>query len=282
MRNETSLAEVIHQRVKSGKAELPVFNPIAQRIQTETARTEPDFQLIEQLIVRDAGLASEVLKTANSSFYRGLTEVTSIRNAILRLGVKEVANIVTLVTHENHFRSKDLLMHKIMRKLWSHSLGCGIGAQLLAKKIGLPELAQEAFLAGLLHDVGKLVIIKVIDNLISTKEMPMNLSEALLDDALDRLHTECGYSLMVEWNLPAKYAESVREHHEEKYDGKDLLLVIVRFVNKISWKIGLGLRHDTSISLTTTTEFELLNLNDIGVAELEIKLEEIKALSNSK
>ena len=282
MQAETSLAEVIHKQLASGDVELPVFNPIALRIQKETACREPDFQLIEQLIVKDPALASEVLKMANSAVYRGLTEVTSIRNAIVRLGAKEVANIVALVTQENNFRSNDPFMHKIMRRLWSHSLGCAIGAQSLAKKSGLPEMAQEAFLAALLHDIGKLLIIKIIDDVMSSKQMNLHLTEALLIDALGRLHAECGYSLMVQWNLPEKYKDVARNHHKENYDVKNLLLVIVRLVNKACRKIGLGLRHDSTITLTTAAEFQLLNLNAIDMAEMELKLEDIKAFNENK
>jgi HD-like signal output (HDOD) protein len=282
MQTGTSLAEVIQQQLESGNAELPVFNPIAQRIQKETAGSEPNFQLIEQLIVKDTALASEVLKMANCPVYRGLTEVTSIRSAIVRLGAKEVANIVTLVTHENHFQSKDPFIHKTMRRLWSHSLGCAVGAQSLAKKSGLPEMAQEAFLAALLHDIGKLLIIKIINDVMGSKQMNIHLTEALLIDALDRLHGKCGYSLMVQWNLPDKYTEVASNHHKEGYDGKNLLLVIVRLVNKACRKIGLGLHHDSTLSLTATAEFQLLNLNDIDMAELELKLEDIKALNENK
>jgi HD-like signal output (HDOD) protein len=282
MQSETSLAEVIQRQLDSGKVELPVFNPIAQRIQRETSGDEPDFHLIEQLIVKDPALASEVLKMANSSVYRGLSEVTGIRNAIVRLGAKEVANIVTLVTHQNYFKSKDPFMHRIMRRLWSHSLGCAIGTQFLANKSGLADLAQEAFLAGLMHDIGKLLIIKILDDVISSKLMAINLSEALLNDALDRLHAECGYFLMVKWNLPAKYADVVRNHHNPNFDVKNLLLVIVRLVNKACRKLCLGLRQDSSLTLIATAEFQLLNLSDIDMAELEIKLEDIKDLTRNK
>lgn len=282
MQNEVSLTDVIQQQLESGSAVLPVFSPIAQRIQKETSCEEPDFHLIEQLIVKDPALASEVLKMANSSVYRGLSEITSIRNAIVRLGANEVANIVTLVTNENNFRSKDPFMHKTMRKLWGHSLACAVGAQLIAKKSGLLEMAQEAFFAALLHDIGKLLIIKIIDDVMSSNQMVIHLSGSLLDDALDRLHAECGYTLMVQWNLPGKYIEIARNHHEEKYDIKNLLLVIVRLVNKACRKMGLGLRYDPSIALITTTEFQLLNLNDIDIAELEIKLEDIRALNDNK
>ena len=282
MQNELSIAEVINQQLESGAAELPVFNPIAQRIQKETAKEEPDFKLIEQLIVKDPALTSEVLKMANSSVYRGLTEVTSIRNAILRLGVKEVANIVVLVTHENHFNSKNQIMHQLMRKLWSHSLGCAVGAQLIAQKSGLDDITQEAFLAGLLHDVGKLLIIKIIDDVLSSKQMAIHLSEALLDDALDRLHTECGHTLMNHWNLPKKYMGVVKNHHSEDYDITNILLVIVRLVNSACRKIGLGIRNDPSITLIATNEFQLLNLNDLDMAELEIRLDDIKTLGNKK
>jgi hypothetical protein len=91
--------------------------------------------------------------------------------AIVRMGVNEVANIVARITHENNFRSKDPFLHTIMRRLWRHALGVAMAAHWLAKECGLQNLAHEAFFAGLLHDVGKLFILSVIDELKHTEKM---------------------------------------------------------------------------------------------------------------
>ena len=132
MRQETSFIEIVDRHLTSSDANLPVFNTTALRIQQEIAKEEPDLRLIEKLIVSDQSLTAKVLSVSNSSFYKGLQQVSTVRNAIVRLGINEVSNIVMLVTHEHNFRSKDPFVHDIMRKLWRHSVGCAIGSNWLA------------------------------------------------------------------------------------------------------------------------------------------------------
>ena len=241
MDQQESFIEIIDKHLASSNARLPVFNTTALRIQQEIAKEEPDIRLIERLIVSDQSLTAKVLSVSNSSFYKGLNQVATIRNAIVRLGINEVSNIVMLVTHENHFRSKDPFVHGIMRSLWRHSVGCAIGSNWLAKKCGLPGQAHEAFFAGLLHDVGKLFILTVIDDLKHSDNLGIQPSDALLIEAMNSLHANHGYSLMVHWNLPEEYSRIVRDHHNEIFDSKDLLQILVRLADKACLKMGIGL-----------------------------------------
>ncbi len=157
MNQDKSFIEIVDTHLASSNARLPVFNATALRIQQEIAKDESDLQLIEKLIVSDQALTAKVLSVSNSSFYKGLQQVSTVRNAIVRVGINEVSNIVMLITHESNFRSKDPFVQGIMRKLWRHSVACAMGSNWLAKQCGLHSLAHEAFFAGLLHDVGNAV-----------------------------------------------------------------------------------------------------------------------------
>ena len=69
----------------------------------------------------------------------------------------------------------------------------------------------------------------------------MQISNALLSEAMDRLHTDCGSSLMQHWNLPEKYCEIARGHHTDEFDSKNLLLAMVRMADRACNKLGIGL-----------------------------------------
>jgi len=185
MHQDSSFIEIVDKRLASSDTRLPVFNTTALRIQEEIAKEEPDLRSIEKLVASDQSLTAKVLSVSNSSFYKGLQQVSTVRNAIVRLGINEVSNIVMLVTHENNFCSKDSFVHGIMRKLWRHSVGCAIGSNWLAKQCGLHAMAHEAFFAGLLHDVGMLFILTVIDDLKHSNELKAQPSDALLIEAMD-------------------------------------------------------------------------------------------------
>jgi hypothetical protein len=196
MNTDKPLVEMIHKHVTTKRVKLPAFNGTALRIQKEIAKEEPDTRLIEKSIVSDQSLTGEVLRVSNSSFYRGLSQVATVRDAIIRLGSKEVSNIVTLVALQHNFKSKDPIVHKIMGKLWRHSVGCAMGASWLAKQTGFQTICHETFVAGLLHDVGKLFILKAIDDMKISGEIDHPPSNTLMFEAMQNLHTEQGEVLL--------------------------------------------------------------------------------------
>jgi HD-like signal output (HDOD) protein len=274
MAQQESFIEIIDKHLASSKARLPVFNTTALRIQQEIAKPEPDIRLVERLIVSDQSLTAKVLSVSNSSFYKGLNQVATVRNAIVRLGINEVSNIVMLVTHENNFRSNDPLVQGGMRALWRHSVGCAMGSNWLAKHCGLHGLAHEAFFAGLLHDVGKLFILNVIDELKNSADLDIQPSDALLIEAMDSLHANHGYLLMMRWNLPEKYCDVVRDHHHEQLDSKNMLQILVRLADKACLKLGIGMVKDPALVLGATPEAEALHISEVDLARLENKLED--------
>ena len=258
---------------------LPVFDRTALQIQQELTKEDVDQRVIENLIVCDQTLTSQVLKVANSSFYKGLSEITTVRNAIVRLGLKEVANIVTLVSHRQQFKATDPQALKLMNALWRHSVACGIGAKWLAAKGTIDIPPNEAFFAGLLHDVGKLFIITVIERLKKSQQIKQMPSGAVIDEVIDRLHCKHGYVLMKNWNLPEQYCQIVRDHHADDFDSENYLLAVVRLANHTCNKVGLGLRQDEAIVLSATQEADLLGVSDVLLAKLEIHLEDTGALA---
>ncbi len=259
---------------------LPVFDRTALQIQQEITKADVDQRVVENLIVQDQALTSHVLKVANSSYYKGLSEITTVRNAIVRLGLKEVANIVTLVSHRQHFKASDPQARKLMNALWRHSVACGLGAKWLATQGGLDVQPNEAFFAGLLHDVGKLFIITVIEKLKKSKQIAQLPSLAVVDEIIDSLHCKHGYVLMKNWNLPESYCIIVRDHHAEDFDGENYLLTVVRLADRTCNKVGIGLRPDDQIVLSATREAGLLGLSEVVLAKLEIHLEDAGLLAD--
>jgi len=280
MTAQRSFIDIIDSHISSGKAKLPVFDALAIKIQKETAKEDPNVQLIEKMIMNDPALTSEVIKVANSSFYKGLQQITTVRSAIVRLGVNDVSNMVALITHKNQFSSKDPLLKGMMRNLWRHSVGCAIGSHRLATNIGMVGLKHECFFAGLLHDVGKLLILKVVGNLKKNNGSGVKITDALLIEAMDGLHQKYGATLMQRWNFPQRYLDVALSHHEEKFDPKDLLLVIVRLADKACNKLGIGLNGASGLALMATPEAQALHLSEMDLVNFEIFLEDTKVFDS--
>ncbi len=278
MQQQISFLDVVKQYIEEGNIVLPVLSSAAMRVQQELVKKEPDTRVVESLICKDQSLSSQVLQMANSAFYHGLVEIMTIKAAIVRLGMQEVGRITLLAATRNQFRSRNKQLNVIMHKLWQHSVGCALGVQWLAKRCKLDELKSQAFFAGLFHDVGKLFILMVTDQMLE-KDKNLPITQALLMEAMAVLHTEQGYNLMKQWNLPEEYCLIARDHHLSDADSKNLLLLLVRLSDMTCNKLGIGLEKQPSLVLSTSEEAHQLNLSEIDLAELEILLEDTALLA---
>ena len=274
-----SLLDVINRYIAADTLSLPVFNNAAVRLQMELVKPEPDLRVIEQVITSDQALSSQVLKIANSAFYRGLLEVGTVRAAIIRLGMREIGRIVLMAASEQHFRSRDRTIALVMKKLWQHSVGCAYGTAWLARRRDCGVEQSQAFFAGLFHDVGKLFVLMVIEQ-IKRKNKSLKLTDSLLMEAMNRLHAREGSRLLTRWNMPGHLHVIARDHHNAEIDAQNRLLVLVRMANLVCRKLGIGLAEDGSLLLAATPEANLLGLTGTDLAELEGALEDTRVLSS--
>ncbi len=277
MRKKTSFVDVVKHYIETGNIVLPVFSSAGMRVQQELVKKEPDMQVVEGIIAGDQSLSGLMLKMANSAFYRGLVDISTVRAAIVRLGMQEVGRITLLAATRKQFRSKDKHLNLVMKRLWQHSVGCALAARWLAKQCKYEELENHAFFAALFHDVGKLFILMVIDQL-KKKYKNVKITNSLLLEAMSSLHAEQGYKLMKKWNMPEEYCVVTRDHHEKEIDHKNHMLLLVRLADMACIKLGIGVTKNSSLVLPMSEEAQLLNLSEIHLAELEIFLEDTKVL----
>lgn len=274
MNEAKSFIEILKEHVNSDKAQLPPFNRTGLAIQQEMARPDPDMQVIEKQILRDPAVAGQLLKVANSSFYRGMIEVTTVRNAMVRLGLAEVSNLVTLLTQKQSFTTPAPFIREYMDQLWIHSVACALGAKWIAKECRLPSKMNEAFFAGLLHDIGKAFLLMAIADLKQSGQLGEDVPQTFIEEVLDTLHQSIGAQLLKKWNLPEIYCTVAEHHHDESMDGQDVVLLIVSLANKVLAKAGIGIMHTPDIDLATSPEAIQLDLSEIKVAELELTMED--------
>lgn len=274
MNEAKSFIEILMEHVNSDKAQLPPFNRTGLAIQQEMAKPDPDMQVIEKQILRDPAIAGQLLKVANSSFYRGMIEVTTVRNAMVRLGLAEVSNLVTLLTQKQSFSTQDPFIREYMDQLWIHSVACALGAKWIAKECRLPSKMNEAFFAGLLHHIGKAFLLMAIADLKKSGQLGETIPQSFIEEVLDTQHQSIGAQLLKTWNLPEIYCSVAEHHHDENVEGQDIVLLIVSLANKVLGKAGIGIIHTPDIDLATSPEAIQLDLSEIKVAELELTMED--------
>lgn len=279
MNQDKPFLDILKEHVVSGKAKLPAFDRTGIIIQQEMAKSDPDMQVIEKQILRDPALTSQLLKAANSPFYRGMQEVTTVRNAIVRLGLTEISNLVTLLTQRKSFVADDPFAAAYMQTLWLHSVACALGAKWIARECRLPSKMSEAFFAGLLHDIGKAFLLIAIADLKKTQQINDTVPQSFLEEALDSLHPALGAQLLKVWNLPEVYCQVARLHHADNFEDQDILLPMVSLANKVLAKAGIGMKHMPDLDLATSPEAVLLDLSEIKIAELEVTVEDFVAFT---
>ncbi|ORJ57087.1 HDOD domain-containing protein [Geothermobacter hydrogeniphilus] len=268
-----SLLAMVEQALAAEDLKLPVFNQTALQLQRALGKADFSVEKCSVLINRDQALASEILKEANSSFYGGLKKVVTINEAIVRLGAREVLRLTVQVTQRGLYRCRHKGLNLLMEKLWRHSLGCALGAYWLAKNTGYQVLMQEAFLGGLMHDIGQLFLLKVMEDICRVQPQ-VRLSEALVMEVLVSMHVEQGYRLMQHWGLPDEYADIVRYHHHPEPPIESSLLTLVMLADQACRKLGISLVHHPELVLATSREAQLLGVKETTLAQLEIALED--------
>ena len=275
MTEQPSLISLIDQRLQSGDVELPVFDDIALRIHREVRENRLDADEMCKILEDDPVLVSELLRMANSSFFAGLSSVRNLREAAVRLGVKQIASIVFSVSQKKMYSASQGKFNDRLQRLWLHSSAASMGCRWLAKCAGYQNLAEEAFVAGLLHDVGKLSLLCIIENIIATEELV--LSDAIVNLTLQQLYCEHGAKLLEIWNLPQVFRDVVRSQADKEYDDSNAILSIVRLVDKACRLEGVSDMPDCStFDLEGLPETRALGLSEIDLAELRLILEDFK------
>jgi len=272
-----SLLEQIGEFAEEHRVTLPVVSPVAIELMAAVQREDARPSDVEAVVQSDQVLIAEVLRSANSAFYGGLSPVTSVQAAIFRLGLVQVARLVFMATERNRYTAHQPALGAVMHRLWAHSSACALGAEWLSKKLGHRGIEQEAFVGGLLHDIGKLYLVRVLDEMAATSPEPFETPKAFLLELLDVAHASQGFRLVSEWNLPAVYSTIVRDHHADEPDPTNIPLQLVRLANRACHKVGVGLKHEPELVLTVQSEAAMLLTSDVLLAELEILLEDAAA-----
>jgi len=273
VQENASIIDIIKQQIKKEDA-LPVLNPHAAKIQQAATAQQPDFTVLSRLIRMDPTLTSQVLKTANSPFYRGLDEVETIRDAVIRLGQDEMINIIMKVLLAQKFHSKNPLIQSYQKNLWTHSVNAAIGSQWLVRYLSMTDMVPRAFIAGLLHDMGKLYLLTALEKIMADKTLDFSPPPQLMDKILHNLHPSLGFNLLTRWYLPEPYRIVARDHHSPAFDTGNLMLAIVRLVNKVCNKMEQNKPPEDISRLASTKEADILGASEICIAELEIALED--------
>lgn len=170
---------------------------------------------LANLIERDQALTAKVLRVANSPFYGFARRISTIDLAVVILGVNALKEIVMSLIVQKFFSRLKVSLFDI-KSFWNYSVFCGAAARLIARKMGY-RLAGEAFVAGLTHDIGLLILIENFRKNFGEirklqYERKISLPEAEFA-VLQCTHSDIGSWIAEKWNLPDKLCTAIHNHH---------------------------------------------------------------------
>ncbi len=169
---------------------------------------------IGNLMTKDISLSAKILKIVNSPYYGFPQRIYNLNHALVLLGSNTLKSIIITSSIFD-------LMKDVMKGLWEHSLFCGLTAKYIAKQInnGKQIIDEDlVFSAGLLHDIGKLIIaIKFKDDFNAAIKLAQEEKKVYVEaekEVLSVSHADVGYYLTKEWNYPASICTPIKFHHE--------------------------------------------------------------------
>lgn len=272
--SEKPLVELIEEKLSDENISLPVFNRVALKLQRMLGEDDYDGDQLAEVLQQDQAMAAHILKVANSAFYAGLQPVKTVKEAAFRLGAQTLANMIQLIAQKSLYKTRVKQFRPWIDQLWRHALGVAIASKWLAMNLGYSNVAEEAFMAGLLHDIGKLIEIRIIDELLVNQEFKTKLSFNLIKQILADMHCRHGRIYLEKQSMPDIYCMVAARHHEDRVTNENLVLNLVRLADKACHKMGIGLTEAPDILLSTTPEAINLMAKDIVLAELQVSVEE--------
>lgn len=208
-------------------------------------------QDLHKIITNDPALCSRILKVVNSAFYGLPGQIGSINRAIVLLGLNAVKNIAIATSLAKLFRGGDLCTNFSARDLWFHSTGVAAASKLIADTAGI-GLSDEAFLGGLLHDIGIMVEMqtnrhKLIDVFDKYSEEGCGKTFIDLEEKIfGANHQDFGRGLCEKWRFPKSFSYVTGYHHSplQLESGVRTLACVVHLADVLSLEFDMGFNSD--------------------------------------
>ncbi|MEM1186031.1 MAG: HDOD domain-containing protein [Planctomycetota bacterium] len=245
-------------------------------------------QDLHQVISNDPALCSRILKVVNSSFYGLPGQIGSINRAIVMLGLNAVKNIAIAASLAKLFRGGDVTSTFSARDLWKHANAVAAASKMISDKLKF-GLGDEAYLAGLIHDIGIMVEMQFDRNLLIDVIDGINVDDdgrpdrSMLDLELSvfgATHEDFGTGLCTRWKFPASFKAVTGFHHRplEADEANRKLVAVISAADHLAAQIGFGFRLDIQDDTIPEDLASFLGLTPELIDELREQL--LEAVSN--
>ncbi|MGM0443713.1 MAG: HDOD domain-containing protein [Fibrobacterota bacterium] len=223
---------------------IPTLPTVISRMIEMVDNPNTNARRLARVISSDQSLTARILKMANSAFYGFSREISTVDTAIVVMGFNAVKEMGLSLSVFDAFKGVGSLNNFDVNRYWEHSISTAVASRMLARRLAVPN-AEELFVAGLLHDIGKMIFIQYLPedyNRIFSRGETEDISyyEAEMR-SIGVMHSQIGAVVAERWHLPDRIVAGIKNHHSHKVsDVFALESVVVDTADFISHRAGLG------------------------------------------
>ncbi len=253
--------------------DLPALPDIAMKLIQLASNMDTEISEIIEVIEKDPSLTAKLLKLCNSSYYGLSKRIGSVQQAVVLLGYSTLYKIALTVSSSIYFKRGASGYGLSHEDLWKHSVGTAIASETIAHKYNRPK-AQNAYTAGLLHDIGKVVLSEFvsddIDRILTLVENKRSFTEAETE-ILGMDHAMIAGKLARRWKFPEALVEALKYHHEPHLAVADKeLCAFTHMGNVITNTIGQGIGVDSFMNLISEEVEKMLPMDEAELEEIAL------------
>lgn len=255
--------------------DLPTIPVVATQVLQLLDQPDVRIEQVADLMLSDQVMAARVLKMVNSPVYKPGQEITSLKRALVYLGLKHIREVALTTSFIDAFDENAGAFE--IATFWEHSFGVGMVSRIIAGKIGYPD-QEQAYIAGIIHDLGEVFLSNFLRDefqavLDGIKDKPVKLVDAEAEQ-LGTSHCEIGLCMARKWNFPEVYCEVIAYHHTPSEATIDPVLCAIVNLSDLFCSVrelNYGGREWVSFNLHEEQAWQILKKESPQLAELDVE-----------
>jgi len=255
---------------------LPTLPSVAEKLLGMVDDDHSSVDSVVQMIEQDPAIVAKVLSFANAAFYGAGQPILNLNDAVMKIGFKNIRSIALGISLMTIFADNKERYAEAYRKIFCHSFAVGIIANQIAELAG-HEVLHEAFIAGLLHDIGQLVINKYFNDDYVRIMDEFQKGRFLVDAegaVLGVTHADIGLWLADKWNLPVVIQDAICYHHHPRDAVRNKKAVaVVHLANIVAEHRALGPIGAGASNSLDYSALDMLGITEQDLAQIEARID---------